>query len=86
MAFEYTFVRVFKEERAKEREEGREEGRAEARVEDILELLGENGSVPDDLKKRISDQKDMGTLKDWHKMAAKARSVEEFKQQISVSG
>ncbi|GEM_PF-3269547 len=82
MAFEYTFVRVFKEERAKEREAGR----AEARVEDILELLGENGSVPDDLKKRISDQKDMGTLKDWHKMAAKARSVEEFKQQISVSG
>lgn len=82
MAFEYTFVRVFKEERAKEREAGR----AEARVEDILELLGENGFVPDDLKKRISDQKDMGTLKDWHKMAAKARSVEEFKQQISVSG
>lgn len=52
----------------------------------ILELLGESGSVPDDLKKRISGQKDMGTMKDWHKMAAKARSVEEFKQQISVSG
>ncbi len=62
MAFEYTFVRVFREERAKVREEAREEGlaegRAEAKAEDILELLEELGAVPEDLKERISGQKD----------------------------
>lgn len=97
MAFEYTFVRVFKEEwakvraeghaegRAEGRTEGREEGRAEAKVEDILELLEESGPVPEELKARISGQKDLETLRDWHKMAARAGSVEEFEQQISAA-
>ncbi len=97
MAFEYTFVRVFREEREKVREEAREEGlaeghaegraegRVEAKTEDILELLEELGAVPEDLKERISGQKDWDTLRNWLKLAARVRSIEEFKGRISMS-
>lgn len=75
MAFKYNIVRVFEEERA--------EVRAEAKVEDILDLLEDINTVPDELRERIMAQKDLDILRKWHRLAARAETVEEFEHQIS---
>ena len=80
MAFEYNIVRVLREEREKEKAEGKAEGKAE----DILELLLDIGSVTDALRDRIFSQKDLDVLRKWHKLAARAQSVEEFERQSLI--
>lgn len=55
-------------------EEGKQEGRQEA----IFELLEDYGELPEETKKQIKKEKDMEKLKAWHKIAAKAESIEEF--------
>ncbi|MDE7403702.1 MAG: Rpn family recombination-promoting nuclease/putative transposase [Lachnospiraceae bacterium] len=64
------------------RNEGREEGIIIGKAEDILELLGEHGQVPNELKSRIFSQKDIGILRKWLKLAAKTASIQEFAQSI----
>ena len=54
--------------------------RAETKAEGILELLEDYGEICEELKIRIFEEKDIGTLKVWHKLAAKVNSIEEFKQ------
>ena len=73
-------VRVLREEREKEKAEGKAEGKAE----DILELLLDIGSVTDALRNRIFSQKDLEVLRKWHKLAARAQSVEEFERQSLI--
>ncbi len=63
--------------------EGKAEGRAEGKAEDILDLLEDIGAVAEDLKKKLYDQKDIEVLREWHKLAARAQSIEEFMQRIS---
>ena len=66
---------------AMEREEAWEEGRAEGLSvsrEAILDLLGEHGEVPEELRARICAESDKETLKRWTKLAAKAESLEVF--------
>lgn len=58
--------------------EGKMEGKIEGRIEDILELLGEHGEIPKDIKERIEQEKEEKVLKDWLKKAAAADSIEEF--------
>lgn len=58
--------------------EGRAEGKAEGKAEDVLELLGELGDAPEELRARIMAQQDFDVLNKWLKLAAKADSVEEF--------
>ena len=48
------------------------------KAEDVLELLEENGTVPEELKERIMMETDLSMLKKWLKAAAKAESVEQF--------
>lgn len=62
----------------------RNEGRAEGRAEDIMDLLGDIGSVPEELGNRIRGQKNLETLREWLKLAARSKSVEEFEEMISV--
>lgn len=71
MAFKYNIVRVFEEERAKDN------------AEYILDLLEDIGVVPKELKATILAQKDLNILKKWHKLAARADTMEEFERQIS---
>ena len=59
-----------------------EEGKAEGKAEDILDLLGECGEVPVDLKEIILSEKDPETLKRWLKFAARADSIEAFKKRM----
>lgn len=65
------------------REEAMAEGKAEGKVEDIIELLEEIGIIPEELKKRMQEQKDLGILRKWHKLAARSGSIEEFEGRIS---
>lgn len=61
-----------------ERAEGRAEGLAEGRAEIILGILGERGSVPDQIRQRIFSQTDTAVLVQWTKNAARVSSIEEF--------
>lgn len=55
-----------------------EEGLAKGKAEGILELLGDIGSVPEELSKRIGEEADIEKLRRWLKLAARAESVEQF--------
>ena len=54
--------------------------RTEARTEAIIELLEDYGEISGELQEKICKETDVGVLKTWHKLAAKAGSIEEFKQ------
>lgn len=62
------------------REEGWIEGKAEGKAEYVLDLLEELEPVPMELRSEILSQKDMDILKVWHKAAARAGSLEEWKR------
>lgn len=74
MAFKYNIVKVFEEER--------EEAKAEGKAEDILDLLEDINTVPDELREHILAQKDLDILRKWHKLAARVGTIDEFKKQI----
>ena len=64
--------------------EGRQEGICEGLQSVLMEVLGELGPVSIKLYRRISDQKDTETLKQWSRFAATAKSIEDFEKKISV--
>ena len=64
------------------RAEGKAEGKAEGQAEYILDLLEDLGTVPEDLKNRIMQERDTNTLRKWHKVAARAATLEEFEEKI----
>lgn len=73
----------FEEIIALARKDEREETTLFVTQNSILELLEEYSVVPKELEEKIKAQKNMETLKAWHKLAAKAGSIEEFKEKIS---
>lgn len=66
-----------------ERAEAKAEGKAEGKAESVLELLEEFGEVPEDLKVRIMQERNLEVLKRMMKAAVGAKSVEEFQKTIS---
>ncbi|MDO4522199.1 MAG: hypothetical protein Q4B57_03515 [Eubacteriales bacterium] len=64
--------------------EGRTEGRIEGRIEDIIELLEDLGTVSDELSERLHKETDLATLKKWHKLAARATSIEDWQKQVGL--
>lgn len=68
------FEEMLKEERA--------EGKAEGKAEFVIELLEELGSVPENLQEKILNEKDLLVLKKWHRLAAKADSIEQFAEML----
>ncbi|MDE6971606.1 MAG: hypothetical protein K2P38_00650, partial [Lachnospiraceae bacterium] len=58
----------------------RTEAKAEAKTEAIIELLEDYGEISGELQEKICKETDVGVLRAWHKLAAKAGSIEEFKQ------
>jgi len=70
------------EKRAEKAEENARKADQKRRLEDICELLEEYGSIPAALKERISQETDTETLRSWLKLAAKAKSIEEFENQM----
>lgn len=66
------------------RNAARAEGKAEGKAEAVLQLLGELGEVPDVLKERIQKETDLQVLGKWLKIAARAESISEFEDEVSV--
>lgn len=64
------------------REEGLAEGRTEGQIQDILDLLGDLGTVPDSLADRISEESDAVVLRRWVRLAAKAESHADFEENM----
>lgn len=60
----------------------RKEGRAEAYTSMVLSFLEDKGVVPEDLREKIVDEKDMDLLGKWIKLAARAESMEQFLEEM----
>ena len=80
--FEYDEEAVFeivrKDEYEKGLQEGIQEGVIEGKTESVLELLEDIGTITDEVRERIHNEKDIKVLNGWLKMAAKAASIDEF--------
>lgn len=61
---------------------GRAQGKAQGKAEDVLELLADIGDVSGELRKRITNQKDLNVLNRWLRLAARSRTVEEFESAV----
>ncbi|MGN8921845.1 Rpn family recombination-promoting nuclease/putative transposase [Lachnospiraceae bacterium HCP28S3_F9] len=76
------FEEMLRDERAEGKAEGIAEGKAEGKMEAVLEMLLELmkdlGEIPDELRNRITSEKDLETLKKWHRLAARSESLDEF--------
>lgn len=48
----------------------------------ILELLEDLGVIPEDILTVVQHEKDMDTLRIWHKVAARAESMDAFREKI----
>ncbi len=70
------------EGRAEGKAEGRAEGKAEGRAEAIIYLLESRGKVPEKLKLRILEEKDLDRLQQWLTFAAASGSVGEFQKKL----
>ena len=76
-----------KRDRWAEDEYVRDEGKAEGKTEDILHLLentGEGQELPESLIQKIKSERDEETLKRWLLSAARAKSVEQFREQENL--
>lgn len=56
----------------------------ETRIQDICELLEEYGPIPGQLKEKLEAIEDMELLKKYHKLAAKAGSMEVFLEKMNA--
>ena len=78
------FEEMLREERQEGLEEGRKEGRREgqlkAKREDVLEVLGELGTIPGRLVLQMESVEDFGILRGLLKLAAKADSIDAFEE------
>lgn len=86
--FEYNEELEMKKMRAAEfgygKEEGLKKGREEGNRESILFLLSELGEIPENIRMKISREKDMEILHEWLKAAAAAKSIEGFAEAAGI--
>ena len=80
------FEEMLRDERAEGKAEGIAEGIAEGKTEAVLEMLlelmNDLGEIPDELRNRITSEKDLETLKKWHRLAARSESLDEFLEKM----
>ncbi|MCM1236540.1 MAG: transposase [Ruminococcus flavefaciens] len=65
-------------------EEIARDSKIENTIENTLEILGEYGEIPENLRETIMRQTDMSTLKTWLKTAARVGSIEDFEKAIGL--
>ena len=63
-------------------EQGMERGIGQGIQSMIFALLEDLGEIPEELRVQITAEKDLETLKCYHKMAARAASIEQFSKEI----
>ena len=76
------FEEMLRDERAEGKAEGIAEGKTEAVLEMLLELMNDLGEIPDELRNRITSEKDLETLKKWHRLAARSESLDELLEKM----
>ena len=76
--FEYDEEAVFEIVRKDEYEKGHQEGVIAGKAESVLELLEDIGTIPEEVREKITGEIDLEILKKWHKLAAKSESIDEF--------
>ena len=69
---------IFEEMLREERAEGRAEGKVEGTAGALFVSLEELGEIPEVVRKRIMNEKDLETLTRWLRLAVKADSLEGF--------
>lgn len=67
------------------RRAGISEGISQGISEGIFDLLNDLGEIPEDVKERIETENNHGVLREWHRAAAKATTMEEFRKKIGLS-
>lgn len=65
-------------------QETRRVSRAEGKMEAVLELLQDIGTIPDELNNIIRKETDFEMLSIWLKLAAKSKSIEEFRERAGI--
>lgn len=63
-------------------QKGMQTGLVRGKAESVIEFLEEQGTVSDELRKKIMQETDLEILKRWIKTAASAESVSEFEEKI----
>ena len=76
--FEYNKEEEMKKIRADEFRIGKDAGKTEGKAEYVLDLLEDLGEIPVGLRERILSETDLSLLNQWHKLAAKAGTIQEF--------
>lgn len=61
-----------------------EDQRRMGKVDAIMELLEDIGEPSSALEKLITEQTDLEVLRSWHRIAAKAESIEAFEQAAGI--
>ena len=62
--------------------EGIAEGKVKGKAEAVLELLADLGTVPEAVQNRIMNEKDPELLKKWHRLSARANTLDEFLKEM----
>ena len=78
------FDEIINYERQDAKEEGIQEGMLESKREDILELLESYGVVPEEIRSRIVEERDIAVLKKWFQLATKIDSIEKFVKEMDA--
>ena len=63
-------------------ERGFNQGKIAGLQQSIIDLLGQTGTVTEELANRICEEQDLAVLKIWLQYAAKATSIQEFETMI----
>lgn len=73
---------LFEELLQDERSVGKAEGRAEGKAEAVVDLLEGLGAVPESLVTQIRCERDLEVLKNYLKLAARVKSIDDFTKAI----
>lgn len=69
---------MLRDERAAARREGLQEGELNGQRAMLRSFLEDLGSIPPELEKKLFEESDATVLKNWLKIAATSKSIEEF--------
>ena len=78
------FQMLFDSFEAYDVQETRRISKAEGKAEDILELLSELGTAPEELCRTIQETTDLEKLKSWLRLAAKAENIGQFREKAGI--
>ena len=65
-------------------EQGIEQGLEQGIQSMILALLEDFGEIPEEIRVKIMEEKNLDTLKLYHKKAARTESMEQFKKELQI--